>query len=316
MRYWIPYCLLITVAVLSGCKKSVRSAAEEKPVVEIVGLLPSDKIEGTILGLKLTAPNGVESDTEGNLYVLDAGNNRLIKFDPTLTPIRDAGGFGGAEGLLNSPGFISMGNNLNLYVTDTENRRISIYDRRLNYVDMVDLFDPDDPSKFGLPAAAAINKYGELWVADREKGRLAVFNNYDNFDRFIGDEGNYTGLFLEPRAVVFGPSEKVAVTDTRTSKICLFDIFGLYRDEFGDNILIHPSGAAFDRYGNLWVADAGLSAVLCFDAFNRLLFRQESIGDSEYDFDAVSDLAILPDDKIAVCDTGNNRILIYKILLN
>ncbi len=114
--------------------------------------MPVGVISGTILGRQLAHPVGITSDDRGNLYLVDAGNNRLIKFDSDLRPVRDAGGFGYAEGLLNGPTHIEIDNNLNLYVSDPGNQRVSIYDASLNFAEVVSLIDDEDPLKYGRPS--------------------------------------------------------------------------------------------------------------------------------------------------------------------
>ena len=86
----------------------------------------------------LAFPQGVATDGAGNLYIADAGNNRIRKVDSTgtITTIAGTGGigfdgrgFGGDGGsatsaLLASPGGVALDSAGNLYIADTGNHRI------------------------------------------------------------------------------------------------------------------------------------------------------------------------------------------------
>ena len=86
----------------------------------------------------LAFPQGVATDGAGNLYIADAGNNRIRKVDSTgtITTIAgtggigfDGSGFGGDGGsatsaLLASPGGVALDSAGNLYIADTGNHRI------------------------------------------------------------------------------------------------------------------------------------------------------------------------------------------------
>jgi hypothetical protein len=74
----------------------------------------------------LRNPYDVKGDSNGNLYVSDSGNNRLLLFcqnppSTTAITIADTG--------LNSPMGIALDSGLNVYVADYENHRIQKFSR-------------------------------------------------------------------------------------------------------------------------------------------------------------------------------------------
>jgi hypothetical protein len=92
---------------------------------------------GTRLLMKFGSIGGIEpgyfnnptdlaiDNRNGDIYVVDSGNNRIQKFDSQgnyLSP--DLGSFGSANGTFNTPWSIAIDNQGFLYVTDTKNRRI------------------------------------------------------------------------------------------------------------------------------------------------------------------------------------------------
>ncbi len=289
------------------------SESQKNPVPE--ALLFKQSIEGIILGKKIFEPFGLTSDMAGNIYLVDAGNNRLIRFNRDLIPLRDAGGYGGDEGLLNSPSYISLDNNLNLYIADDGNQRISVFDTRLNYAKQIELIDPDDPIKFGRPAGLKVNKYGELWVADRDKSRIWIFNNIGLFDRSIGGIESTGGFLLNPAGITSDRQGRTLVCDRGNSLIKIYDSFGIFLHEFGNKQMENPSGIAVDNQGNIWVLDSKKPGLFCFDPAGYLIFSPEQLDyTGNYVFKKPADLTITPDNKLIISDLGNDRILVFQIL--
>lgn len=83
--------------------------------------------------LSLNNPQGVTLDSAGNIYVADTSNHRIQLFRPgnaTGTTIAGSGNTPGASSsLLNNPRSVLVDNQLNLYVSDTNNDRIQMFTR-------------------------------------------------------------------------------------------------------------------------------------------------------------------------------------------
>lgn len=301
--------------LLPGCKLKSNAVSELTigPVPE--GLLFQQSIEGVILGINISEPFGLTSDMGGNVYLVDAGNNRLIRFDRDLQPLRDIGGYGGDEGLLSAPSYISADNNLNLYVADGGNQRISVFDIRLNYAKQIELIDPDDPIKFGRPSGLKINQYGELWVADRDKSRIWIFSNIGSFDRSIGGIESTGGFLLNPAGMTSDAQGRTLVCDKGNSLIKIYDSFGIFLHEFGNKQMENPTGISVDKQGNIWVLDSKKPDLFCFDSRGELIFTPESLDPSgNYILKKPADLTVTPDNKLIISDFGNDRLLVFQIL--
>ena len=88
---------------------------------------------GPAISAQLNSPRGVTVDAAGNLYIADTVNNRIRKVsaDGTITTVAGNGvkGFSGDGGLatdanLNFPPGVAVDGGGNLYIADTQNRRI------------------------------------------------------------------------------------------------------------------------------------------------------------------------------------------------
>jgi len=303
------------VLLVFGCNKNGEVAEEIRVSRKPTGLVLINEIKTDRYGNSLFAPAGICADNSGNIYIVDAGNNRLLKFDRDFQQMREAGGYGVSEGLFNSPSYIALDNNLNLYISDGGNRRISVYDVKLNYVGMIDMTDPDDPLRFGRPSGLTVDDYGELWVTDPDNSQLLVFNSYLSFDRMVGDVKTYTDILLHPVSAAKDNRGNILVTDDGRSRIFGFKNNGVYRYEYGQDYLEKPAGIDVDKTGCVWVVDSENCVIFCFDRNGEFLYSEGIKGTGgEFGLNQPTDIAILDSDKIAVSDTGNNRVLIYRVL--
>ncbi len=301
--------------VLSGCKPKNETISEIKNSIVPEGLIFEQSIEGIILGKKISEPYGLTSDMGGNVYLVDAGNNRLVRFNRDLQPLRDAGGYGSDPGLFDSPSYISVDNNLNLYISDGGNQRILVFDTRLNYAKQIELIDPTDPLKFGRPAGVRINQYGELWVADRDKSRLWIFDNIGSYDRSIGGIESTGGFLLNPAGMISDRRGRTLVCDKGNSLIKIYDSFGIFLFEFGHRNLRNPTGISIDSFDNIWVLDSKKPTLFCFDSGGELLFTPEQLDyTGNYRLSNPTDLTVTPENRLIISDFGNDRLLVYQIL--
>lgn len=316
MSYWKCIFLLLFIVFLNaGCRQGRDYAGEEIKSPQPSGLQLEKTISDKVLRLKISRPCGVAVDINDNLYLVDSGNDRIIKFDSNFNPLRDAGGYGFTEGLLSSPSYIAFDNNLNLYISETGNQRISIFDARLNYVDKIELIDTDDPLKYGRPSGIAVNRYGELLVADLDKSRLVLFNNVGAFDKFIADVETSSVFVLKPGGMTFGRNGDILLCDGGNALVRIFDEIGTHVDNIGRDYLTKPSGVTVDAQGRIWVADSGDNSIYCFDYRGGLLYSSAATGPTGgVNLNKPLDLAVTSNNRLIVSDSGNDRVLVFKII--
>ena len=277
-------------------------------------LLVEQVIEGQVRGQPLSNPAGLAAAPDGVVYLADNGNHRLIRFDSTLKPTHEIGGYGFSAGLLNRPTYIALDNSLNLWVTDEGNRRIVRYDARLNFVDEIELRDEDDPFKFGRPAGVAVTAYGEVWVADADQDRIALFDNAGKFDRFLGEFGYSGGQLRDPEKITGLPDGDFVVADAGNSRLVFYDSYGGFHRESGKTGLVEPIAAAYDG-DYLWVLEASGKRVVCLDMAGRRQFMTVPLVlGNRMGLNQSRDIAALPDGRLIIADGGNNRLVVCRIV--
>lgn len=306
--------LLIAVGLACGGGRDGardEAATAPKPVTVLIDTI----IDGAVLRQPLRNPFAVAVDFRGAVYVSDAGNHRIISFTSRLEPLGEAGGYGGAPGLLNRPGFISVDNALNILVADRGNSRLCRFNTRMQFVDEISLIPFDDPGRFGQPSGVALTDHGEIWMADLDKDRIALFDNTNRFDRFIAEFGYSGGQVSSPQKIIPDGYGGFLICDAGNSRVSRYDRFGNFSGAFGQKSLRYPVSAIVDRSYRVWVIDRDVPGLFCFDQRGGVLFELvSSFPGFDGSFADVSDLAILSDGRLVLCDSRNNRLIVGRIV--
>ncbi len=136
------------------------------------------------------------------IYVCDLNKNKIIVLDKSSGEVvQEIGELGREEGKLFKPSYITMDNDGNLYVTDSFNFRVQMFDSQGKYVKSFG-FHGDVPGSFARPKGIAMDREKHLYVAD------AAFENVQLFDvetanllLFFGGFGGKPGSMYLPAGV-------------------------------------------------------------------------------------------------------------------
>ena len=149
-------------------------------------------------GLQLNGAEDIVTDELGNVYIADAGNNRIVVLNKYYyvtnvidTYYDDAGQevkFNTPEGVfVTDPNKTADGSSY-IYVCDTKNKAIVVFDREYNYVRTITA--PASPlldaSKF-TPNAVAVDIYGRIFVVSEQVYEgIIVLSSEGDFTGYIG----------------------------------------------------------------------------------------------------------------------------------
>lgn len=243
------------------------------------------------------SPQGITMDVTGDIYVSDTENDRIQKFSTTGEFLLHWGEYGNAEACdydddnhepiyhpdcnlryLNWPKGITMDPNGHLYVVDSLNHRVQVFDGE----------------------GAFITYWGDLI---NEEGWYWPYTQND-------------GKFQSPTGIAYDPKGFVYVADTLNDRIQKFLPGGGFLTKWGswgseEEQFQYPQGTAIDANGDIYIADSANNRIQKFTAEGVFVSQFGSSGSGPGQFNTPTDIAISPEGKIYVADKNNHRIQVF-----
>jgi DNA-binding beta-propeller fold protein YncE len=177
----------------------------------------------------LVDPVGLALDTTNRfLYVVDTQQDQVIVYDADSLKLLRRIGTGGKNHFLTTPGDfgapqgVAVDNEGNVYVTDTLNNRVEIFDADGNFVSLFGKHG-DGPGYLARPKGIAVDADGHIWVADEMQDRLQVFNREGQLLTYIGQShGELPGQFKSLVGVAIDKQNRVFTTEQLPGRLQMF----------------------------------------------------------------------------------------------
>jgi DNA-binding beta-propeller fold protein YncE len=177
----------------------------------------------------LQDPVGIALDTMNRfLYVVDTQQDQVIVYDADTLKLLRRIGTGGKNHFLTSPGDfgapqgVALDKDGNVYVTDTLNNRVEIFDADGNFISLFGKHG-DGPGYFARPKGIAVDGDGHIWVADQMEDRLQVFNREGQLLTYIGSgHGELPGQFKTLVGVAIDKQNRVFTTEQEPGRLQVF----------------------------------------------------------------------------------------------
>ncbi|MBI5086087.1 MAG: 6-bladed beta-propeller [Acidobacteria bacterium] len=176
---------------------------------------------------ELGRPAGIAIDKKRHLlYAADVKNNRIAVFDiGNLTFLRFLGGpvsQGGREpGRFLSPTNVAVDGEGKLYVTDTFNHRIQIFDAAGKFVRAFGSHGVR-PGQFVRPKGIAVDSQGHIYVADAEFNNFQVFSPTGQILMAVGSLGEQPGEFSLIAGLHIDAEDRVFTTEQYGGRVQVF----------------------------------------------------------------------------------------------
>jgi len=149
----------------------------------------------------MVEPGGIALDTQNRLlYVADVELDQILVYDAdSLKLLRKMGTTGHKHELtslgdFSKPGGVAVDAEGNLYVADTWNNRIQVFDADGHFISTFGKAG-DGPGYFSRPKGVAIDGDGHVWVADGMQDRVQVFTKEGQLLISFGGHGLLPGQF-------------------------------------------------------------------------------------------------------------------------
>jgi DNA-binding beta-propeller fold protein YncE len=167
----------------------------------------------------LAEPSGMAIDTQNRLlYVADVELDQVLVYDAdTLKLLRKIGTTGHKHELTTpgdfaKPSGVAVDKEGNLYVCDTLNNRIEIFDADGNFISTFGK-NGDGPGYFARPKGVAIDSDGHVWVADGVQDRVQVFTKEGQLLIAFGGHGLLPGQFQGLVNIAIDKQDRVFTTE-------------------------------------------------------------------------------------------------------
>jgi sugar lactone lactonase YvrE len=177
----------------------------------------------------LVDPVGIALDTSNRfLYVVDTQQDQVLVYDADSLKLLRRIGTGGKNHYLTTPGDfgapqgVALDREGNVYVTDTLNNRVEIFDADGNFISLFGRHG-DGPGYFARPKGIAVDGDGHIWVADEMNDRLQVFNREGQLLTYIGQgHGDLPGQFNALVGVAIDKQNRVFTTEQYPGRLQMF----------------------------------------------------------------------------------------------
>ncbi|MBO7250631.1 MAG: YIP1 family protein [Clostridia bacterium] len=174
-----------------------------KPLYSPEAYVPASAINSDYMGLStpIANPSDLEVDENGNVYIADTDNNRIVVLDPyykvkfTISSFVNENGvndsFAAPQGVFITKSKVVNGEDVpgRIFVCDTNNNRIVTFDLQGNFLSIIarpesELFEEGSTYK---PVAVAVDQYDRMYVVSSTTYQgIIVMTDRGEFTGFIG----------------------------------------------------------------------------------------------------------------------------------
>ena len=237
-------------------------------VIDKTGRLQRFTLEGTFLSsweLELSGtgfPTGVSIDDEGNIWVADTHQHRILVLDSDGNNVLTFGEYGTDNGQFLYPTDIAFGVNGEVYVSEYGgNDRISVFNRAGLFIRTIG-HHGESRNGFRRPQSIAVDPTsGNLYVADSGNHRIVVLDSEGEVVHIISEVGRLQSQLLYPYGILIDSPDSFLVCEFGNNRLQRFSmdgnpigIWGSAGSEIG--LLRTPWGIATTPEGVV-VADTG-----------------------------------------------------------
>ena len=263
---------------------------------------------------RFISPAALEKGSQGRLYVVDQGNDRIQVFDRDYRYLFEFGGFAWntansknevQEGSFDEPSDICEGANKELFVTDRGNNRLVRIDLQGRYL-----------GEFGkgdlrLPRGVAADHLHHIIVCDTDNDRVLRFDTAGNLSAELGSFGRGRRQFNQPSAAAFDPTGNLYVVDGGNSRIQVYD--HSLRPSFDIRLDgVKPVNVHIDDEYFLYIVDEAASRVLILNNSFQAIHQLPAPGDA-FGLRQPVDVTVTADGRLHILDQAKNTIALIRV---
>jgi DNA-binding beta-propeller fold protein YncE len=169
----------------------------------------------------LIRPAGIAIDEE-RLYVVDThGHKTLVFSKKDGSFLFSFGKHGSGKGDFNYPTNIFIGKDGLLYITDSMNFRVQIFDKYGNFISTFGKHG-DGSGDFSKSKGIAVDSEGHIYVADAQFDTVQIFDKDGRFLLAFGNTGRGKGQLILPAGLFIDEQDRIYVADSYNNRIQIF----------------------------------------------------------------------------------------------
>jgi len=156
----------------------------------------------------------------------------------------------------------------------------------------------------------------QVYVCDKDNGRIQVFDSNLNFVRSFGTQGDGPGQLKKPRDIDFDAQGKIYVVDPSKNQVLVFSENGRYLQQFdargqqGESELNSPTGLCVSG-DYVYITEWANHCVSVFRTSGEFVHSFGKEGSGRDELLDPSGIAVDKDGFVFVCDTSNSRVQVF-----
>lgn len=326
--------------------EQVTNAQEELLQQRTVDLPAVNILSRTFGNLPLLSPRAVSVSSSGMQAIADTGNHRIVVLDAAGQFVRAIGSLcklaegatGGCidpdgngplelgDGQFQEPWGVAINADGTIFVADTWNGRIQVFDNAGNFVRKWGYFNTTngtlgDPLALFGPRGIAVDSTGNLLVADTGNKRILQYTEAGELVNQVGGGGVRLGNFEEPTAVGVDPRDgSIYVADAWNRRIQKLDANMQPLAEWpvpswGSQHLYNKPYLTVSGNGDVYASDPENYRILVYNSAGGVKATFGSYGAEANNFALPNGLAWnSQSNTVEVADADNQRVSIFAAL--
>ncbi len=169
---------------------------------------------------KLRSPAGIAVTSTGKKIVSDLQARKVFVFGDDDILLQEIPG-SDFNGEMRMPVYVSVDRNDNIYVTDTMNFTLRMFDSSGRYLRSIGQVG-DSPGSFARPKGVAVDSDLNIYVMDAILGNFQIFNQNGQLLLYVGQEGSLPGEMMLPSGIFIDKMDRIYVSDTFNHRLQIY----------------------------------------------------------------------------------------------
>ncbi|OJJ18660.1 hypothetical protein BKI52_23925 [marine bacterium AO1-C] len=286
------------------------------------------------LKAQFNAPNGVDVDSQGNIYICDLINKRIRKIEVatnlvstiagTDQPNTFTDGMMAKDAPLGVPGALAVAANGDIYIAESDSGRVLRIDASSNKI--YRFAGSDNPTNTGKavdaelvkPIALELDSQGNVYIVDRA-GFVYKVDTNDNISKFAGGTNPANNIPADqallsfPVGIGVDASDRIYIADRDRNRI--FRVENDTLSTFAVGLpMSKPRQVEVDASGVVYIADMGNQRILKVTPDSTTIFAgsgstfQDNVPADETKLNNPRDITLDADGNLLIADRQHHRI--------